>query len=326
MTPIEIRFSPLPSNGHQWLFLSYNPPYAYHLPAGYRFVPTDKEVIDYLIQKHACPEGFQIAGHIQKFHVYHVEPSQLPSKAGGGYWKTGKTDPIFNKEGHKIGKKANLEHYDAQKRKTQWLMKEYRLLNNWSQWAICVVYQSKSKRENRRARSTYQGSNSSMLNFGEESVHCTGSLSFFDASEQNVPTYFENYQRVPASSHVPQSNLNPSNWPLTVQNFPASCSKPHPPAHYDCFPQQPPLPSSELNSWEESVPCTGSLSFFDASEQNVPTYFEEKYQRFPVSSHVPQSNLNPGNWPLTVKNFPASCSEPHPAAHYMIGFPNNPPT
>ncbi|KVH90801.1 hypothetical protein Ccrd_007205 [Cynara cardunculus var. scolymus] len=128
-----------------------------HLPPGFRFHPTDEELIDYLFSKvklRSIP-----ASLIAEIELYSCDPWQLPIKAsfgedemfffsprdrkypngsrprrsaGSGFWKaTGKDKPIFASSGsRKIGVKKALAFFignPAKNVKTSWTMTEYRL-------------------------------------------------------------------------------------------------------------------------------------------------------------------------------------------------------
>ncbi|KAI5057289.1 hypothetical protein GOP47_0027304 [Adiantum capillus-veneris] len=129
-----------------------------NLPAGFRFYPTDEElVVHYLCKKAAC-EPFAVP-IIAEIELYKYDPWDLPEKAlfgerewyffsprdrkypngsrpnraaGTGYWKaTGTDKPISTIEGSKkVGVKKALVFYKGKAPKgikTNWIMHEYRL-------------------------------------------------------------------------------------------------------------------------------------------------------------------------------------------------------
>lgn len=129
-----------------------------HLPPGFRFHPSDEELINYyLLNKvNMRPIPASVIGEIE---LYNFNPWDLPRKAlfgkdewfffsprdrkypngsrpnrsaGSGYWKaTGKDKPIFASSGlRKIGVKKALAFFagnPTQSIKTNWTMSEYRL-------------------------------------------------------------------------------------------------------------------------------------------------------------------------------------------------------
>ncbi|XP_023522466.1 NAC domain-containing protein 55-like [Cucurbita pepo subsp. pepo] len=127
------------------------------LPPGFRFFPTDEELlVQYLCRK--------VAGHhfslplIAEIDLYKFDPWVLPGKAlfgekewyffsprdrkypngsrpnrvaGTGYWKATGTDKIISSEGKNVGIKKALVFYIGKApkgTKTNWIMHEYRLI------------------------------------------------------------------------------------------------------------------------------------------------------------------------------------------------------
>ncbi|KAJ8531561.1 hypothetical protein K7X08_026995 [Anisodus acutangulus] len=152
------------------------------LPPGFRFHPTDEElVVHYLKKKVAsAPLPIKIIGEVD---LYKFDPWELPSKANfgerewyffsprerkypkgvrpnraatSGYWKaTGTDKPIFTcNSTKKIGVKKALVFYKGKPPKgikTNWVMHEYRLVDNNSSlikkcsiwlddWVLCRIY------------------------------------------------------------------------------------------------------------------------------------------------------------------------------------------
>ncbi|KAF7822750.1 NAC domain-containing protein 72-like [Senna tora] len=152
------------------------------LPPGFRFYPTDEELlVQYLCRK--------VAGHhfslqiIAEIDLYKFDPWVLPSKAifgekewyffsprdrkypngsrpnrvaGSGYWKATGTDKIISTEGRKVGIKKALVFYVGKApkgTKTNWIMHEYRLLDSsrknnggtkLDDWVLCRIYKKNS--------------------------------------------------------------------------------------------------------------------------------------------------------------------------------------
>ncbi|KAK1418063.1 hypothetical protein QVD17_27201 [Tagetes erecta] len=154
------------------------------LPAGFRFYPTDEELmVNYLLLKvagHNFP--LQIIGDVD---LYKFDPWDLPSKAmfgdkewyffsprdrkypngfrpnrvaGSGYWKATGTDKAVMSGRKKVGVKKALVFYVGKAprgSKTNWIMHEYRLSepsanNNGSRlddWVLCRIYRKSSSIE-----------------------------------------------------------------------------------------------------------------------------------------------------------------------------------
>ncbi|GAA0162111.1 DNA-binding transcription factor [Lithospermum erythrorhizon] len=151
------------------------------LPPGFRFFPTDEELlVQYLCKK--------VAGHhfsleiIGEIDLYKFDPWVLPSKAmfgekewyffsprdrkypngtrpnrvaGSGYWKATGTDKMITSGGRKVGIKKALVFYIGKApkgTKTNWIMHEYRLFepqrkhgsSKLDEWVLCRIYKKNS--------------------------------------------------------------------------------------------------------------------------------------------------------------------------------------
>ncbi|CAM8940858.1 unnamed protein product [Rhodiola kirilowii] len=158
-----------------------------NLPAGFRFHPTDEElVMHYLVRR--CASQTISVPIIREIDLYKFDPWHLPEMAlygekewyffsprdrkypngsrpnraaGTGYWKaTGADKPIG--QPHTLGIKKALVFYAGKAPKglkTNWIMHEYRLanvdrsarkLNNnlrLDDWVLCRIYNKKGKIE-----------------------------------------------------------------------------------------------------------------------------------------------------------------------------------
>ncbi|KAF8037327.1 hypothetical protein BT93_B0288 [Corymbia citriodora subsp. variegata] len=153
------------------------------LPPGFRFHPTDEELITHYLQKKVVDTGFS-AKAIGEVDLNKSEPWELPWKAKmgekewyffcvrdrkyptglrtnrateAGYWKaTGKDKDIY-KGKSLVGMKKTLVFYRGRApkgEKTNWVMHEYRLdgklslnylpKNSKNEWVICRVFQKSS--------------------------------------------------------------------------------------------------------------------------------------------------------------------------------------
>ncbi|XP_044506544.1 NAC domain-containing protein JA2L-like [Mangifera indica] len=152
-----------------------------NLPPGFRFYPTDEELlVQYLCRKVAGKNfSLQIIGEID---LYKFDPWDLPSKAifgekewyffsprdrkypngsrpnrvaGTGYWKATGTDKIITTDGRKVGIKKALVFYVGKApkgTKTNWIMHEYRLFeptrkngsSKLDDWVLCRIYKKNS--------------------------------------------------------------------------------------------------------------------------------------------------------------------------------------
>lgn len=132
-----------------------------HLPPGFRFHPTDEELVVHYLKKKAASSPLPVAV-IAEVDIYKFDPWELPAKATygeqewyfftprdrkypngarpnraatSGYWKaTGTDKPVLSAVGHqKVGVKKALVFYGGKPPKgvkTNWIMHEYRLIEN----------------------------------------------------------------------------------------------------------------------------------------------------------------------------------------------------
>ncbi|KAL9859902.1 NAC domain-containing protein 19 [Arabidopsis thaliana] len=150
------------------------------LPPGFRFYPTDEELmVQYLCRKAA---GYDFSLQlIAEIDLYKFDPWVLPSNiiwrkrmvffsprdrkypngsrpnrvAGSGYWKATGTDKIISTEGQRVGIKKALVFYIGKApkgTKTNWIMHEYRLIEpsrrngstKLDDWVLCRIYKKQS--------------------------------------------------------------------------------------------------------------------------------------------------------------------------------------
>ncbi|KAL6562155.1 hypothetical protein OROGR_003162 [Orobanche gracilis] len=146
------------------------------LPPGFRFHPTDEELVVNYLQKQAASAPLP-AAIIAEIDLYKYDPWELPSKASfgeqewyffsprerkypngerpnraapSGYWKaTGTDKPIRTGNGtQKIGVKKALVFYGGKPPKgikTNWIMHEYRLVHNSKPHGINPIKKSSSR-------------------------------------------------------------------------------------------------------------------------------------------------------------------------------------
>ncbi|RWR80631.1 NAC domain-containing protein 2-like protein [Cinnamomum micranthum f. kanehirae] len=167
------------------------PSAAMMLPWGFRFLPTDEELLIYLRTKIlSLPLPCNV---IEDIELYNYHPSQIggkgeeddnkryfftrlvkkyengerPSRAvkNGGHWKATTGDKtIRDSRNNKLGFKKSLVFIDALEKKTNWLMQEYRIdehrKNNGSgststkkdQWVLCCIYEKINAKEKKQRK------------------------------------------------------------------------------------------------------------------------------------------------------------------------------
>ncbi|GLT67324.1 hypothetical protein SLA2020_396410 [Shorea laevis] len=187
------------------------------LPPGFRFYPTDEELlVQYLCRKVAGQQfSLQLIAEID---LYKFDPWDLPSKAlfgekewyffsprdrkypngsrpnrvaGTGYWKATGTDKVIMTEGRKVGIKKALVFYIGKApkgTKTNWIMHEYRLTENQRKngssklddWVLCRIY-----KKNSSSQKPVMGSVASKDNSNNGS--CSSSSSLLDDMTDPFP-------------------------------------------------------------------------------------------------------------------------------------------
>ncbi|KAI3716678.1 hypothetical protein L1987_67715 [Smallanthus sonchifolius] len=141
------------------------------LPIGYRFLPTDEELIVHYLWKKIKNENLP-KNRISDANVYGNHPKDLagtkygrgtrPSRsAGSGYWKATGLDRAVKVNGTKIGGRKNLVYYEGHQpkgTKTSWMMHEYVVEGYGRQrlglddmklddYVLCKIYKKRMKKE-----------------------------------------------------------------------------------------------------------------------------------------------------------------------------------
>ncbi|XP_020244497.1 NAC domain-containing protein 7-like [Asparagus officinalis] len=152
-----------------------------HVPPGFRFYPTDEELVDYYLRKKIASKRIDL-NVIKDVDLYKIEPWDLQEycRLGAeeqtewhffshkdkkyptgtrtnratktGFWKaTGRDKPIY-KRNNLVGMRKTLVYYIGRApngQKTDWIMHEYRLEskeNGTSQeegWVVCKVFKKR---------------------------------------------------------------------------------------------------------------------------------------------------------------------------------------
>ncbi|KAF2285978.1 hypothetical protein GH714_009311 [Hevea brasiliensis] len=115
-----------------------------NLPPGFRFHPTDEELVVHYLKKKASSSPLPVA-IIAEVDLYKFDPWELPGPTSG-YWKaTGTDKPVLTSGGtQKVGVKKALVFYGGKPPKgikTNWIMHEYRLADKkLDDWVLCRIY------------------------------------------------------------------------------------------------------------------------------------------------------------------------------------------
>ncbi|XP_059666027.1 NAC domain containing protein 50-like isoform X2 [Cornus florida] len=156
------------------------PPAATSLAPGFRFHPTDEELVQYYLKRKACGKPFRFEA-ISEIDVYKSEPwelagysrlksrdlewyffspldrkygngSRLNRATGSGYWKATGKDRSVRHKGLTIGMKKTLVFHGGRApdgKRTNWVMHEYRLADEDSErnrvaqdaFVLCRIFQ-----------------------------------------------------------------------------------------------------------------------------------------------------------------------------------------
>ncbi|XP_029120187.1 NAC domain-containing protein 7 [Elaeis guineensis] len=152
-----------------------------HVPPGFRFHPTDEELVDYYLRKKVASRRIEL-DVIKDVDLYKIEPWDLQERCKigmeeqnewyffshkdkkyptgtrtnrattAGFWKaTGRDKPIYSKN-NLIGMRKTLVFYKGRApngQKSDWIMHEYRLETNENGtpqeegWVVCRVFKKK---------------------------------------------------------------------------------------------------------------------------------------------------------------------------------------
>ncbi|TKY60929.1 CUP-SHAPED COTYLEDON 2 [Spatholobus suberectus] len=225
-----------------------------NLPPGFRFHPTDEELITYYLLRKVSDTGFTSKA-VAVVDLNKSEPWDLPGKASmgekewyffslkdrkyptglrtnrateSGYWKTtGKDKEIFG-AGVLIGMKKTLVFYMGRAprgEKSNWVMHEYRLENKQpyrsskEEWVVCRVFQKSSAPKKPHQTSSSQPSQespTSMVNeFGDVDLPNLNSIANSSSSFTNVAGQTYNVGGDPSNVNT---NMNLTmNWPSATE-------------------------------------------------------------------------------------------------------------
>nr|XP_010941123.1 NAC domain-containing protein 7-like [Elaeis guineensis] len=152
-----------------------------HVPPGFRFHPTDEELVNYYLRKKMASKKIDL-DVIKDVDLYRIEPWDLQEKCrigteeqnewyffshkdkkyptgtrtnratAAGFWKaTGRDKPIYSKH-NLIGMRKTLVFYQGRApngQKSDWIMHEYRLETNENAppqeegWVVCRVFKKR---------------------------------------------------------------------------------------------------------------------------------------------------------------------------------------
>ncbi|MFS7984481.1 putative transcription factor NAM family [Helianthus anomalus] len=316
------------------------------LPPGFRFYPTDEELlVQYLCRK--------VAGHdfslqiIADIDLYKFDPWQLPSKAmfgekewyffsprdrkypngsrpnrvaGSGYWKATGTDKVITTGGRRVGIKKALVFYVGKApkgNKTNWIMHEYRLSDpqrktgssRLDEWVLCRIY-----KKNSSAQKTISGDQTTEQSHGSPS----SSSSQFDNVLESLPEIQDRCFNLPRVNSI--KTFQQEDQKLNLQKFDsgnydwasiASFGLPEPIV-------QDPLPQPTMNGGSSMAPIyTMDTKFERSVEDEVQSGIRS--QRVDHPGYF-QSNLSPFGHSQSVSNTIDPFGIRYPTQQGVLGF------
>ncbi|KAH0908830.1 hypothetical protein HID58_032151 [Brassica napus] len=169
-----------------------------HIPPGYRFHPTDEELVDYYLKNKVAFPGMQVdvikdvdlykiepwdiqelcgrgAGEEREWYFFSYKDKKYPTgtrtnrATGSGFWKaTGRDKAIYSKQ-ELVGMRKTLVFYKGRApngQKSDWIMHEYRLETDENGplheegWVVCRAFKKKLTTINNNNPQTMMGSSS----------------------------------------------------------------------------------------------------------------------------------------------------------------------
>ncbi|KAK6118981.1 hypothetical protein DH2020_047267 [Rehmannia glutinosa] len=197
-----------------------------HVPPGFRFHPTDEELVDYYLRKKIASKRIDL-DVIKEIDLYKIEPWDLQElcrigteeqsdwyffshkdkkyptgtrtnrATKAGFWKaTGRDKAIYTKHSL-VGMRKTLVFYQGRApngQKSDWIMHEYRLETNENAitqaseegWVVCRVFKKKMAATTRR-----ESEHESLCNWYDEQVSF---MPDFDPPNKHTSSPFPSYQ------------------------------------------------------------------------------------------------------------------------------------
>ncbi|XP_071696602.1 NAC domain-containing protein JA2L-like [Rutidosis leptorrhynchoides] len=323
------------------------------LPPGFRFYPTDEELlVQYLCRK--------VAGHdfslqiIADIDLYKFDPWELPSKAmfgdkewyffsprdrkypngsrpnrvaGSGYWKATGTDKVITTGGRRVGIKKALVFYVGKApkgNKTNWIMHEYRLSepqrkngsSRLDEWVLCRIY-----KKNSSAQKAISGTQTTEQSHGSSSS-CS---SQFDEVLESLPEIEDKFFNLPRVNSI--KAFQQEDQKLNLQKYDSG--------NYDwasiaAFGQPEPVndiqASSQLNTTTINMNVAPSIApMYNMDQKFGRSIIEDEVQsviRSQRDNHTgySHSNLNPFELSQRVSNTVDPFGIRYPTQQGSLGF------
>ncbi|XP_068318850.1 NAC domain-containing protein 7-like isoform X2 [Pyrus communis] len=281
-----------------------------HVPPGFRFRPTDEELVDYYLRKKIAlkPIDFDV---IREVDLYKIEPWDLEDlcKIGSGdqnewyffshkdkkyptgsrtnratkagFWKaTGRDKAIYRGEKFLVGMRKTLVFYKGRApngQKSDWIMHEYRLETNENGtpqakgWVVCRAFKKKLAAVSRMG--------------DYESPDCYDQVSFLPQ--------LDNPPRTSMSRTYASQNEQQLHYSQCKQEFDLLYNMPH--HHHDSFFQLPQLESPK-------VPHQSATLYGNCVMQSSTLTQEEQFAQYISQQNLFKSSSSPSVHALDNNN------------------------
>nr|XP_043620827.1 NAC domain-containing protein JA2L-like [Erigeron canadensis] len=301
------------------------------LPPGFRFYPTDEELlVQYLCRK--------VAGHdfslqiIADIDLYKFDPWVLPSKAmfgekewyffsprdrkypngsrpnrvaGSGYWKATGTDKVITTGGRRVGIKKALVFYVGKApkgNKTNWIMHEYRLSepqrkngsSRLDEWVLCRIYKKNSSAQ----KAISGGAQTTEQSHGSSS----SSSSQFDDVLESLPDIENRFFNLPRVNSI--KSFQQEDQKLNLQKFDSG--------NYDwasiaAFGLPEPISATQVNTTTMTTNAAPTMAPMYTMDTKFGRSLEDEVQSGIRSQRIDnsgyfQSNLSPWGQTQNVTN------------------------
>ncbi|WCJ21955.1 NAC domain containing protein 58 [Euphorbia peplus] len=229
------------------------------LPPGFRFHPTDEELITCYLTKKVSDVSFTSKAVVD-VDLNKSEPWDLPGKASmgekewyffslrdrkyptglrtnrateAGYWKTTGKDKEIYRAGVLVGMKKTLVFYKGRApkgEKSNWVMHEYRLENKHpfkhskEEWVVCRIFQ-KSASAGKKAQQTAQSSQQSLGSPCDDTNSIVNEFGDIELPNLNAMVDHSSIQFNNILSSTPTYNISqtsPLNMDLNMNNWAAT--------------------------------------------------------------------------------------------------------
>ncbi|XP_024028412.1 protein ATAF2-like [Morus notabilis] len=158
--------------------------YEYEIPIGYRFCPTDEELITYYLLTRILNHSLPSNDYVKEVDIYKHTPDELQEKYGtrrevemyfltkrtpisatatrpsrtvakGGYWRAStQKKPVNDSNGKTIGYKTLFNYFLAKGNMSTWLMYEYIPQSGSAkvdEFVLCKIYNKRSEQKHTNA-------------------------------------------------------------------------------------------------------------------------------------------------------------------------------